>query len=343
MSSGESSCGHCGASLSLPVVSTFATRMTLILGVPFLAFAAFAMFSPENRPFDVPLLAGLVGAGIMSLSATRKTPHGRTTNLALFLRSFRLGRERRRYLKGVRERVESAVASNLSSGAAPEQLAGELDALERSTTDLRQFRRDALSAALGTIKRNQRLSPQEDALLKLLASRFAIPTSAFERADLYRYRVLWGIDHDQLPELTISGLVLRKGETAYWSEPGAILEERVVRREYVGGSSGASFRVAKGVWVRSGSYRGHVESEKGIVPISNGALILTNHRVIFHGDNKSIDAKWDHVVDVDYLWDGVRLSISGHSKPTLIRFNNRRNAEIVRKLISYIVAHVPDD
>ncbi len=166
-----------------------------------------------------------------------------------------------------------------------------------------------------------------------------VPLKIVEQARkaLNRYEVLDGLQSGVLPQIEAPGLVLLKGETAYWSEPGAILEERVLRREYVGVCGGTSFRVAKGVYIRTGCFRGHIESQKGIVPLSNGALVVTNHRIIFHGDNKSVDARWDRVLDFEFFADGIRFSVSNRSKPTLIRFNDHDNAEIVRGIIEQVL------
>jgi len=93
----------------------------------------------------------------------------------------------------------------------------------------------------------------------------------------------------------------------------------------------------KGVYIRTGGVRGHVETQKGLVPISHGDLVLTNMRVIFHGDKKSMDARWDRVLDVEFLADGVRFSVSNRSKPTLIAFSHPKNTEIVRIVVSRII------
>jgi hypothetical protein len=41
------------------------------------------------------------------------------------------------------------------------------------------------------------------------------------------YRLFYDIEHGSPPSVSISGLILRKGEVAYCSEPGAIVEDRV--------------------------------------------------------------------------------------------------------------------
>ena len=56
------------------------------------------------------------------------------------------------------------------------------------------------------------------------------------------------------------------------------------RREYAGGSSGVSFRVARGVYYHVGSCRGHAISHFELTQIGKGELILTSKRLIFSGE-----------------------------------------------------------
>ena len=82
-------------------------------------------------------------------------------------------------------------------------------------------------------------------------------------------------------------VILRDGELVFLVTSGVAVEEKVVRREYAGGSRGVSIRVAKGVSFRVGNSRGHSVPISELVPISEGQLIITSLRVIFQGNPKS--------------------------------------------------------
>lgn len=66
-----------------------------------------------------------------------------------------------------------------------------------------------------------------------------------------------------------------------------------------------SVRVAKGVSLRSGSFRSH--AVKGMVEVATGELVATNQRVIFAGDNKSFSIPLHKLINVTPYSDGVGL------------------------------------
>ncbi|MBW4008562.1 hypothetical protein HG532_00765 [Moraxella osloensis] len=119
------------------------------------------------------------------------------------------------------------------------------------------------------------------------------------------------ISSGNLP-LVSTNLLLKKDETAYFYEIADLLEERVIGRQYVGGSSGVSFRVAKGVSFRVGASRGRSVSERGTVITDNGSLTITNKRIVFVGANKTITIKLENLAH--YSMHGEILSFSDRGK-----------------------------
>lgn len=61
-----------------------------------------------------------------------------------------------------------------------------------------------------------------------------------ERTQLDRLRLLSEIGQGNLPRLRTHSLILQKNEIPHWSEPGDLLEGKVVGRRYEGGTSGVS-------------------------------------------------------------------------------------------------------
>ena len=63
----------------------------------------------------------------------------------------------------------------------------------------------------------------------------------------------------------------------------------VVDREWRSGSSGFSFRIAKGVTYRTGSSRGHmVVIGRHLAVEDSGFLTITSHRAVFTGVWRSL-------------------------------------------------------
>jgi hypothetical protein len=112
----------------------------------------------------------------------------------------------------------------------------------------------------------------------------------------------------------------RPGELVHEEIADAILlEEHVVSSGWVSGHSGVSFRIAKGVSWRIGGSRGRHVSERAVVPISEGPLMITNQRVVFLGNAKTFTAPWSKVLVVEPFVDGLQIFIDGRAKAPLIQ------------------------
>jgi hypothetical protein len=139
---------------------------------------------------------------------------------------------------------------------------------------------------------------------------------------------------DQLPAARDSGINLQRGEIDYFSIAADMLEERVVRSNYVGGSRGVSIRLVKGVSYRVGQSRGHIESERALVSVSSGQLTITNQRLIFTGDRKSVNAPLPKIMNLEMFSDGLRFSLTNRQRPVTLRFFTPQSTELAGMYIS---------
>ena len=155
-------------------------------------------------------------------------------------------------------------------------------------------------------------------------------------------RLLNEIQKGNLPTVPVTNLVTQKGEITYWTEPAILAENKVIRRRYEGGSQGVSLRVMKGVSYRVGGHRGHIVSETGLIPVSDGELITTNKRIIFRGDGKSFAIKLDKILDIQIFTNGLQFSENNKPKPRMITFKQKGNHDIVGAILSYVINHYGD-
>lgn len=99
-------------------------------------------------------------------------------------------------------------------------------------------------------------------------------------------------------------IMLKKNETTYLvREKVGIHEGR--KYSYQGSSSGVSFRVASGVWLRQGSSSGSAESRDIMKLLDTGELTLTNQRLVFTGGLKTIEVPLDEIIAVDVKEDNL--------------------------------------
>lgn len=84
----------------------------------------------------------------------------------------------------------------------------------------------------------------------------------------------------------------------------SFLEARSVRQT-IGGYGGPTFRVAKGVSFRFGGVSARSVSHDEIKKIDQGTLVLTNKRLIFLGDKKTINIDLRKIVAIEPFNDGI--------------------------------------
>lgn len=218
------------------------------------------------------------------------------------------------------------------------QIQARYKELELTQDDLKRIRAQAYNAALRAAKSDGVVTAEEGAELAKLQQFLMIPESeiAKSKKELARLRLLTEIQNGNPPSISVPNVILQKSEIAYWSEPASILEERVVKRRYEGGSHGISFRIAKGVSYRVGAHRGHIVTDTAVVPVSSGELIITNKRVIFRGNAKSFNLRLDKFLELKSYTDGVRLT-DDKGKPRVVKFADEGNSDVVGATLSYAI------
>lgn len=235
-----------------------------------------------------------------------------------------------------------AIVEAASDGRLTEQEIAQIDLgrgqLGLTDDDLKQIRVQAYSAALAAATSDGKVTADEESELIKLQAYFKIPDSEIDKPkqQLARFRLLAEIQEGNLPTTNVQNVIFQKGEQAHWSEAGDILEERVVGRRYVGGSSGVSIRIAKGVSYRVGAHRGNIVADKAVVAVSSGDFIITSKRAIFRGDKKSFALAIPKLLDVNFFSNGVRLT-DDKGKPRTVKFETRGNVDIVGAVLSRVI------
>lgn len=250
-------------------------------------------------------------------------------------------RQRSKDKKEFFETLLKEAASGKLTDSEMNDLESRYHELELTQNDLKSIRVQAYGAALRAAESDGVVTADEESELAKLQRFLMIPDAeiAPSKRELAKLRFLSELkEGTPPPAISVQNVILQRGETAYWSEPGQVLEERVVNSHYEGGSQGVSFRIMKGVTYRVGSYRGHIVADKAVLPVSSGVLIVTSKRVIFGGDTKSFTLGLGKLLELNLYADGIRLTDDG-GKPRLIRFMHAGNADVVGATLSYAINH----
>lgn len=97
----------------------------------------------------------------------------------------------------------------------------------------------------------------------------------------------------------------QKSEKVVWVFPRVKYLEDKVRRQFVGGSQGMSFKVAKGVYYRAGSFKGRSVESTERVHTDTGFLAVTSKHIYFHGARKSFKIPYPKIVSFEAFGDGI--------------------------------------
>jgi hypothetical protein len=249
----------------------------------------------------------------------------------------------RQRAKAKKDLISSILQAAARGVFTPQEMASfqtKFKELELQPTDLKTVQPKAYELALRAATIDGVITPEGYANLANIETFLRIPGNAIteSKKQVARLHLLYEIQHGNVPNISVQDLILQKNETAHWSEAASLLEERVVNRRYVGSSQGVSIRIAKGVTYRVGSQRGHLVSDTAVVPVSTGALVVTNKRLIFRGDKKSFNFRLDKLLDCHFYSDGVRVT-DDKGKPRVIRFYSAANTDIVGAVLTHAVNH----
>ena len=138
---------------------------------------------------------------------------------------------------------------------------------------------------------------RQSALLRTLFEDGAIPKA--ERPRL-------GSSRERLPFNTM------KSETVLWVFKDVEYLTEVTRREFQAGSSGMSFRVAKGVYYRTGNSRGRTVTSKSMEVVDSGIMGITTKHIYWagqqgFGNSKSFRIRLNRIVSLEDYSDGIGI------------------------------------
>ncbi len=147
------------------------------------------------------------------------------------------------------------------------------------------------------------------------------------------------IKNGRLPEVAPHEAMIRTtpGEIVHAELYADMLDERTYRH-YVGGSSGVSVRIMKGVSYRTGSTRGRSIPITEIVVVDSGTLSITSKRVAFIGNRQNFASDWTKVLSASPMANGVAFSFSNRKKTVLVRYQDSDYAEYMACLLSHYMS-----
>lgn len=128
--------------------------------------------------------------------------------------------------------------------------------------------------------------------------------------------------YQPIPQIdTPVGLHLEADERAYYAAAADVLGSHTMTRR-VGGSSGPSFRIAKGVYWRASAFSSRPIRQDYVGVDDTGTLTVTNKRVIFAGHKQNLVLPIAKILSTEPYSDGFMLSPT-HGRSTTFRTGNQ--------------------
>jgi hypothetical protein len=170
------------------------------------------------------------------------------------------------------------------------------------------------------------LSEHEDERIVGLCNAFELSANDLGEAGmrLARASLLQTLDKGELPNTVVANnipIMLAAGESVIWLFNQVVYLTTRSKTQYVGGSSGVSIRVMKGVYYRVGATKGEAIKTEYLSEEARGSLVLTNKNIFFLG-GKTLKVALKKLVAVRPYSDGLEISREGVSaKPMIFRFS----------------------
>ena len=156
---------------------------------------------------------------------------------------------------------------------------------------------------------DERVSDEEVREIEALQESLGVRRVELEEptlALLKRYRLYWQIENNPLPTLEVP-VRLQKTERCHTCVPCAWKEYREVTSGVGYGGPALQFKVAHGVYWRSGHYRLNRVKEDRLTFIDSGTLYLTNKRLLFVGEKNTRMLRLLNIVDFEVYRNGLSI------------------------------------
>ncbi|MBX3131346.1 MAG: hypothetical protein KF718_31790 [Polyangiaceae bacterium] len=168
---------------------------------------------------------------------------------------------------------------------------------------------------------DQLLTPAEDEELTSYRRYLGLSDSDVDHLDpvIWRARWMYRISTGSLPVVE-SPVLLGRNEHCHFATGANIMTE-IRGRIYVSGSRGASFRIMRGVTLRTGGSRGYSAPVSELQFVGEGHFLITTKRTLFVG-TQQLDVPHRKLLSVTPYTDGLELHYTGQRRRILFQLHD---------------------
>ena len=233
-----------------------------------------------------------------------------------------LGARREAAERQVAELMRKTMRAGEPAVEEPSDAAGALADIEAAardggigTAELRDVLVGGIELAIDDALADGLLTAEEERGILAVADHFAIDHGVLDRNDawtrLIKASVLRDLADGIVPQRRLVDrslpFRLQKSETLIWSFANVAYATMRTRREFRGRSTGMSVRVAKGVYFRTGAFKGHPVETEEQVHLDTGILGITTRHIYFAGSTQRFRVRHDRVVTIEPYSNGIGI------------------------------------
>jgi hypothetical protein len=242
--------------------------------------------------------------------------------------SFFKSAEEKAAIEDARQRIRGAAA--LVAKATPAEAGAMAITLTNDTSlsvladkERRTLQDETFTNYAEAVLADDHLTPEEEGAFRAVTEALQIPeeslTQIGQHRDIFMRLVVAQLNDGRLGVLDSPRLIAKASEVVH-AETSAALMKEVTIRQFQGGSSGVSFRIAKGVRYHVGGFKGQsVVIGTELQVQDSGVLSVSSSRVVFLGEKKMMEFLYAKLVGLEVFNDGVRLQVSNRQTVSLIR------------------------
>ena len=172
------------------------------------------------------------------------------------------------------------------------------------------------------------ISPEEEQKISNFKNHFTLDESTLDKKGslqkIVKSLILRDVLDGKIPaRLNISGtlpFLLQKDESVIWVFQSVEFYEQRTKTTYQGRSQGVSIKIAKGLYYRTGSFKGNPVTSEQMTLLGNGILALTNKNLYFASSTKTLKIPYNKLISITPYSDGIGAQKDGaSSKPQIFK------------------------
>lgn len=122
-----------------------------------------------------------------------------------------------------------------------------------------------------------------------------------------------------IPEGFVLPIIMQHDEKLLWAFAGSNYFQPSTKTTYVGHSSGASFRISRGLYYRMGAFKGEPITTTEMKLIASGVTFYTTKNIFFSSPIKSFKIPYNKIISLFPYQNGISIQKDGTSaKPFIL-------------------------